>query len=314
MNRKLIFSFCFLTGVGSLLADMDTGHTAAPSASAPAAAPAKSSNEFEATTKGENKQKMAIGKEDPPAAFNLEDIQNFPEERLHPVLNNPITFEEGKDFSTLMDSLDERLIHPWLPEIPKGPYLTMKIALDKPAKDWTFSVIDQGGAPVSSQSGKGSPPAVFSWDGEDKTRGHLAVDTVYIPQLATTDKDGYRHTYSGEPGQFAVLLFREKGRTVVELASKRLFADKKADWTKEAPVFLDKVGDLIREESKGSFSIQAYDVDPDLARSRESAMQKYFSEKLYIPDSQISLLEPVDPEKRGFAIAVIINGTGGGAE
>src|SRR5262245_38078662 len=46
------------------------------------------------TIKGERKQNLQIGKLDPPAAFNLEDIQNFPEERLQPVLNNPLVFEE----------------------------------------------------------------------------------------------------------------------------------------------------------------------------------------------------------------------------
>ena len=153
---------------------------------------------------------------------------------------------------------------------------------------------------------QGKSPSVFTWAGEDKTRGYLAVDTVYIPQLAITDKDGYRHTYPGKPAQFAVLLFKEKGRTVVELSTKRLFADKKADLTKEAPVFLDKVGDLIREESKFPFGLQAYDVDTDLARAREAAVQKYFSDKLLIPDTQISLLDPADPEKRGLAIAVIL--------
>jgi hypothetical protein len=292
------------------------GHTAAPPANAAAATPVKSSSdgELSATSVGTNKQKMTIGKVDPPAAFNLEDIQNFPEERLRPVLNNPVTFEEGRDFSNLMDSPDERIIHPWLPEIPKGPYLTMKTVIDKPAKDWTFSVIDQGGDTVASQSGRGSPPAVFSWAGEDKTRGYVAVDTVYIPQLATTDKDGYRHTYPGQPAQFAVLLFKEKGRTVIELSSKRLFAEKKAEFTKEAPVFLDKVGDIIREESKIPFGIQPYDVDTDLARAREQALQKYFSEQLFIPASQISLLDPADPEKRGLAIAIILNGTPGGAQ
>ena len=310
--------------VGPLFADDSTmaGHTAAPPVSTPSAAakPATTGDgsakdgELSATSTGVNKQKMTIGKVDPPAAFNLEDIQNFPEERLRPVLNNPIAFEEGRDFSNLMESQDEKLIHPWLPEIPKAPYLTMKTEIDKPAKDWSFSVIDQGGNTVSSQDGRGSPPSSFTWAGEDKTRGYLAVDTVYIPQLSITDKDGYRHTYPGKPAQFAVLLFKEKGRTVIELSSKRLFADKKSDLSKEAPVFLDKVADLIREESKIPFGLQAYDVDTDLARAREATLQKYFSEKLLIPDNQISLLDPADPEKRGMAIAVILNGTPGGAQ
>ena len=57
--------------------------------------------------------------------------------------------------------------------------------------------------------GKGSPPSLFTWAGDDKERGHAAVDTVYIPQLATTDKEGYRHTYSGQPVQFATLLISD---------------------------------------------------------------------------------------------------------
>ena len=302
-------------GTPRAYADLDVGHTAAPSAT-PAAASAKpgQDNEFKTDVVGSNKQKMAVGKIDPPAAFNLEDIQNFPEERLTPVLNNPVTFEEGRDFSNMLESQDEQLIHPWYPEIPRAPYLTMKPALDKPAKDWTFSVIDQGGAPVASQAGKGNPPAVFAWAGEDKERDYAAVDTVYIPQLATTDKDGYRHTYMGQPTQLASLLHTEKGRTVVEISSKRLFLDKKTDFTKEAPVYLEKVCDLIRQEAKIPFGLQAYDTDQDLASARVRVLAKYFSDKLFIPENQVTILGPASPEKRGLAIAVILNGTPGGAQ
>src|SRR5258706_1525032 len=156
----------------------DSAHAPAPSASAPAKqVKDDKEGELSATIQGTRKDKMIVGKLDPPAAFNLEDIQNFPEDRLHPVLNNPITFEEGRDFSNMMDSQDENLVHPSLPEISKTPYLTMKTVIDKPAKDWAFSVIDQGGTPVSTQEGKGSPPSVFSWSGDDKVRGHVAVDT-----------------------------------------------------------------------------------------------------------------------------------------
>ena len=296
------------------LADMNTGHSPAPAVTPAGTVKQAKEGELDVSIQGTRKDKMAIGKMDPPAAFNLEDIQNFPEERLYPVLNNPITFEEGRDFSNMMDSQDENIIHPWLPEIPRAPFLSMKPAIDKPAKDWTFSVIDQGGAPVASQDGKGSPPSLFTWTGEDKDRGYLAVDTVYIPQLSTTDKEGYRHTYMGQPAQFAVLYYKDKSRTVVELSTKRLFIEKKADLTKEAVVFLDKVCDLIREESRIPFGLQGYDTDLDLVRAREKTLQKYFSDKLIVPENQISLLEPGSPEKRGQAIAVVFNGTPGGAQ
>jgi len=305
----------FVLCAGPLLADPDVGHTPAPAAS-PIATSVKQGKEGELNVniQGTRKDKMAVGKIDPPAAFNLEDIQNFPEERLTPVLNNPVTFEEGRDFSNMMEAQDAQIVHPWLPEIPRAPFLSMKPSLDKPAKDWTFSVIDQGGTPVASQDGKGAPPSLFTWSGEDKDRGYLAVDTVYIPQLATTDKEGYRHTYMGQPVQFAVLYYKDKGRTVVELSTKRLFVEKKADLTKEAPVFLDKVCDLIRDGSRIPFGLQGYDTDTDLARDRERVLQKYFSERLFIAETQISLLEPGSPDKRGQAIAVVFNGTPGGAQ
>jgi hypothetical protein len=292
-----------------------TSHTAAPSAK-PSGNTAKQmkDGELDVSITGQRKDKMTVGKLDPPAAFNLEDIQNFPEDRLHPVLNNPIAFEEGRDFSNMMDSQDENIIHPWLPEVAQAPFLTMRTAIEKPAKDWTFSVIDQGGTPVANEDGKGNPPASFTWSGDDKQRGHVAVDTVYIPQLATTDRDGYRHTYSGEPIQFASLLLKDKGRTVIEISSKRIFQDKKADLSKEAPVFLDKVCDMIRDDAHLPFAIQIFDNDSGLARSRQDALVKYFGDKLFIPSSQITTLEPGSAEKRGMAVAVTLNGTPGGAE
>lgn len=292
--------------------------TTAVHAPAPAAIPSTvkqvKEGELDVSITGQRKDKMVVGKIDPPAAFNLEDIQNFPEDRLHPVLNNPITFDEGRDFSTMMDSLDDKVAHPWLPEIPKAPFLTMKVILDKPAKDWRFSIIDQGGTPVWSQDGKGAPPSVFQWSGEDKDRVHLAIDTVYIPQLSTTDKDGYRHTYMGQPSQFAAFIWEEKGRSTIEISSKRLFAENKADLTKEAFVYLDKVCDLIRADARLPFSVQSYDSDSSLGRSRQSALAKYFTEKLLIPESKISILEPASADKRGNTIAITLNGTPGGGD
>lgn len=118
----------------------------------------------------------------------------------------------------------------------------------------------------------------------------------------------------GEPIQFASLLISDKGRTTVELSSKRLFLDKKPDLSKEAPVYLDKVGDMIREMARLPFAIQIYDTDSDLAHSRADRLVKYFSDKLFIPSSQITVLEPASPDKRGLAVAITLNGTPGAAE
>jgi hypothetical protein len=287
---------------------------AATSPTAPPAGSVKQikEGELDVSIRGERKDKMVVGKIDPPAAFNLEDIQNFPEDRLHPVLNNPIVFDEARDFSSMMDSLDDKIVHPWLPEIAKAPFLTMKVELEKPVKDWRFSVIDQGGAPVSSQDGKGTPPQFFHWTGDDKDRGHIAVDTVYIPQLSTTDKEGYRRTYMGHPSQFASFVTADKGRSVIELSSKRLFLENKSELTKEAPVFLDKVCDFIRTGAFIPFSVQAYDSNPGLGRSRVDTLVTYFSQQLLIPKNQITALDTLSQDKRGTAIAITVNGTPGG--
>ena len=55
---------------------------------------------------------------------------------------------------------------------------------------------------------------------------------------------------------------------MVKMSSKRLFLEKKSDLSKEAPVFLDKVCDLIREQAHLPFAIQAYDADTDMGRAR----------------------------------------------
>lgn len=283
-----------------------------PGAGVQAPKPASQGEVGDVTIKGERKEKLPIGKLDPPAAFNLEDIQNFPEERLQPVLNNPLVFEEGRDFSSMIDFQDEQLYHPWLAEIARTPFLTLKTHVDKTPRDWRFSVIDQGGTPVAKQEGKGNPPATLTWNGEDGARGHAAVDTVYIPQLATTDKEGYHHTYMGQPVQFSVLTYKDHGKRVIELSSKRLFQGKKAEFSKEAPTLLDKVCDSIREEGHVPFAIQPYDADPELARARAQALVKYFSDNLYIPQDQMVVSNPAGAEKRGSAMAIILNSTPGG--
>ena len=72
--------------------------------------------------------------------------------------------------------------------------------------------------------------------------------------------------------------------------------------------------DLVREDARLPFAIQAYDADSDLARARGRTLVKYFSNKLYIPETQITVLEPAASDKRGLAIAITLNGTPGGAE
>jgi len=293
----------------------DTGaHTAAPTSEGGTAPVQKDSgNDMKVDIKGKLKQQVQVGKTDPPAAFNLEDIQNFPEERLQPVLNSPLNFEEGRDFSSMMDFHEDQLVHPWLPELSKAPFLSMKTQTDKPAKEWTFSIIDQSGNTVSQQTGKGEPSAVLYWNGDDSQRGSAAVDTVYIPQLAISDKDGYHHTYMGQPVQFSSIIFKEAGKTVMELSSKRLFQDNKADFTKEAFTLLDKICDEIREDARLPFAIQPYEQDADLARSRQQAVAKYFEKALDIPEAQVVLGSPANADKRGAAIAILMNATPGGS-
>jgi len=147
---------------------------------------------------------------------------------LQPVLNNPLIFEEGRDFSTMMDSRTSNFIIPGCRRSAAAPFLSMKPAVDKPPRDWTFSIIDQAGTTVSKLEGKGNPPAALDWNGEDSARDHVAVDTVYIPQLSTTDKDGYHHTYMGQPVQFSILMYKNHGKLVIELSSKRLFLEKES--------------------------------------------------------------------------------------
>lgn len=288
--------------------------TSRPASGAESAIKQVKEGEMTADVVGTRKDKLNVGKIDPPAAFALEDIQNFPEDRLQPVLNNPINFEEGRDFSSMMDLQDEQLIHPWLAELSKAPFLTMKTAVEKASKDWTFSIVDQGGGIVSKQEGTGNPPSLIVWDGQDSVRDHVAVDTVYIPQLATTDRDGYRHTYMGQPAQFSAILYSAKGKTVIELSSKRLFLDKKSDLSKEAPTLLDKVCDMLREAGKFPIAIQPYDNDEELSRSRQRTLSKYFMENLNIGENQLVLSNPAPADKRGAAMAILSNVTPGGRD
>src|SRR4029077_12754549 len=127
-----------------------------PTAAVPAAKPKQ--GEMDVNITGKNREKMVVGKVDPPAAFNLEDIQNFPEDRLQPLLNSPVTFNEGRDFSTLMDFKEEQPVQPSLPVLAKATVLQMKTPpIEKSTKGWDFAIIDQGGATVHKQEGKGTP-------------------------------------------------------------------------------------------------------------------------------------------------------------
>ncbi len=288
----------------------DAGHASAPTVDK--SMPQKQ-GEMSVDIKGKSREKMVVGKFDPPAAFNLEDIQNFPEDRLLPVLNNPVTFEEGRDFSNMMDFHEDRPVHPWLADLAREPYLRMKTPANDRPKEWTFSVIDQAGSRVYEQEGKGGLPDILIWNGQDNKRDHLAVDTVYIPQIATVDKDGYHHTLMGQPVQYGSFIFKDQGKTVIELSAKKLFQENKAELTKEAPLFLDKVCDQIKEDGLLPFSIQPYDDDMGLAQSRQRTLVKYFADKLVIPESQIVSASPAAADKRGSAMAIVASTVPGGS-
>ena len=115
------------------------------------------------------------------------------------------------------------------------------------------------------------------------------MDTVYIPQLNTVDKESYHHTYMGQPIQFSSIEYTENGKTTIELSTKRLFSERKADFSKEGPLLMDKVCDEIREGSHLPFAIQPYAADDSRWRAarQDDALSKYFQEKLFIPENQI---------------------------
>src|SRR5581483_3133861 len=113
-TRARLHLACLLAGISPVaFAAGPAADSAHPAASTGIQAPkqAEQGDMGTVTAVGKNLQKLQVGKFDPPAAFNLEDIQNFPEDRLQPVLNNPLTFDEGRDFSSLMDFQDEQLYH-----------------------------------------------------------------------------------------------------------------------------------------------------------------------------------------------------------
>src|SRR5205823_356855 len=136
-----LFVLSLVFSAGFAQADTPAGAAKPATAAAPTAKGAGvkqlKEGEMEANIIGSRKEKLTVGKFDPPAAFNLEDIQNFPEDRLQPVLNSPVTFNEGRDFSSMMDFKDDQPVHPWLPEIAHAPFLEMKSPqLEKAAKEW----------------------------------------------------------------------------------------------------------------------------------------------------------------------------------
>ena len=299
---------------------MNTGHTPAPAWPLQRRRPKAAAKEGELSDEvdqGTRKDKMAVGKIDPPAAFNLEDIQNFPEERLTPVLNNPITFEEGRDFSTMMESQDEKLIHPWLPEIPRAPFLSMKPSIDKPAKDWTFSVIDQGGTPVASQDGQGKPPVPLHLvRGTTRTAAIWPWTPSISPSWPPPTRKAIATPTWASRVQFAVLYYKDKGArscgTLHANASswrKRRISRRKlpCSWIRSA---------ISSGKNPGSLSGSRPMIRTRTWRGPgRTLLQKYFSEKLYHPVEARSRFWNREARKSADRpIAVVFNATPGGAQ
>ncbi|MBI3291364.1 MAG: hypothetical protein HYZ73_00925 [Elusimicrobia bacterium] len=251
---------------------------------------------YSVTIEGESKERLTIGKAEPPREALLTDLQAFPDDHLVAFLNAKPTFPEMQMAQTAVMTAPA-LVHPWWPIIPQAPFIQWRPTQAGDRVDhWEFLVIDHEGRASWSEEGIGKVPQQFVWSGNDHGRTFLAVETIYTPQLLTVNRRGQRNIEWGHPVLFSSVRYTHEGQQVIELSTRRLFQLDRAEWMPEATPLLDAAGDALRAHGAPPFEVVLAESDAMLGNARGMKVIQALAERLRLratQDFQLGGIQPV---------------------
>jgi len=219
----------------------------------------KSDAPLSETIRGEVKEQLDIQK--PPPSIDL-DSKEFVESGTAQTANvlqeaKPVPSKE--DFEYYAKLTSNQTLRPWMPLIPEPPLVTFYPGLVKQeSKKWEFRVSDEGGEVVKVIKGKGVPPRNIEWNGLNERGQYITVGTLYSYQFLTFDEHENAHTYPGEPFQLDALMYKQKGKIVVEFSNKRLYQQDTAQFRSNMTGLWERAIDVVRENSNRPLLIEVY--------------------------------------------------------
>lgn len=284
-------------------------HSLAVTSWAAEQAPADASQPMSETIKGEVKEQLDIQK--PPPAIDL-DVQEIVESgtaKTENVLQEAKPIPSEEDFANYTTLNSNQVMKPWLPLLPEPPLVTFYPGLSKIAsKKWEFKVSDQKGEVVKNIKGSGIPPRLIEWNGLNERGQFINVGTLYSYQFVTYDEHGNSQTFPGEPFTLDALMYKQKGKIVVEFSTKRLFMDDKSDIRPLMKGLWDRALDVIRENSNHPITVEVYaeSAKSPLAEERRQVAVNSISDSMNIPS--VDIRHKVDKiSDRGDVLRVVMN-------
>ncbi len=246
----------------------------------------KSDAPLSETIRGEVKEQLDIQK--PPPSIEL-DSKEFVESgtaQTENVLQEAKPVPSKDDFENYAKLTSNQTLRPWMPLIPEPPLVTFYPGLSKQqSKHWEFRVSDEGGEVVKIIKGKGVPPRDIEWNGLNERGQYITVGTLYSYQFLTFDEHENAHTFPGEPFQLDALMYKQKGKIVVEFANKRLYNQDTAQFRPAMSGLWERAIDVVRENSNRPLLIEVYadSAKSPLAEERRQAAVLSISDATNLP-------------------------------
>ena len=261
------------------------------------------------TVTGEVKEKLDIRKPPPIIELDTKEIIESGTAQTENVLQEAKPIPSAEDFQYYAKLNSLQVMRPWNPLIPEPPLVRFYPGLSKVAvKQWEFRVSDERGEVVKIIKGRGVPPRKLEWDGLDERGRFITVGTLYSYQFVTFDDHGNAHTFPGEPFQVDALMYRQKGKLVVEFAAKRLFQDDKTDFRPTMQGLWDRAMDVVREHSNKPLTVEVYadSARSPLAEERRQAAVNAISDATNLP--AVDIRHKVDKAaERGDVLRLVLN-------
>jgi hypothetical protein len=175
-------------------------------------------------------------------------------------------------------------------------------------KTWEFKVSDETGEVVKTIKGKGVPPHQIEWNGLNERGQYITVGTLYSYQFVTYDDNSNAHTFPGDSFQVDALLYKQKGKIVVEFSMKRLFQDDEAVIRPVMKGLWERAIDVVRENSNKPLTVEVYanNTKSALAEERRQVAVSAISDATNIPSVDIHhKVEKISD--RGDVLRLVLN-------
>lgn len=261
------------------------------------------------TVKGQIKEQLDIQKPPPSIELDVQEIVESGTAQTDHVLQAAKPIPSDEDFGHYQNLDSNQVLRPWEPLIPEPPLVTFYPGLSKVAsKTWEFRVSDQNGEVIKTIAGKGVPPRQIDWNGLNERGQYIAVGTIYSYQFVTYDEHKNANTFPGEPFQLDALMYKQKGKTVIEFSTKRLFQDDQADFRPLMKGLWERAVDVVRENSNKPLTIEVYaeSAKSPLAEERRQAAVNFISDATNIP--AVDIRHKVDKmSDRGDVLRLVMN-------